>query len=705
MPRRLATAFPAFTPARALRASLLLVWLNYLATARWASQPGSLHGGKQWFFMAALVVATGLALVFRAGSPVDLGRESRVALVAGVLFLAGTFLCWFPPSTWSQIPFHDDWAPRYQSTVDQAARFLRGAGGGWQWSFLGGYHVSSDFTQSLGALAVIPIALFGDRAGFHVLHLLMFLAVPALVYADLSLDRRRDRAASDEVGTIARLAAAIACVVTAGYSFSFIKSGDTNAMGGVLGLAGALVGSHAARAGRSWGPIVLVLALVAAAYSHFAFLMYAALYLLLDAACARDLASARRAAIALGAAFVASLPLTWESWRYPSYFTFNNVSLEDAPPIALASTLRQFYYNVEILFLPGRWFNDYGGLTAVFTPVYLFVLLKGEGRARFHAAAALMTTLLVRFNVPQFGFAFIRPLYLYPIFAGPVLAWFVVRHSTRRTVAIALVALVALYVDIAFLRVPHVESLRAFNPGLVDRIAALDGHLVLIENSFHPNMSADPRIRTQPTPFTAHFEALLPDATGRAFFAGMWDGWQWCPARRNLLANGSLGGRPIDTVPIEDLVRVLRRWGVRHLLVWSDRSTQALSRAPAFRLLWTQPPWRHFELIDADTRSAVAPGGTASLRRAGPLAGEVDLAGIAAGDTIVVRTNFHPSWDVLDGTERLSTFEQEGQLAFRAARPGSYTVALVYPRRPQLLAAAAAAVIIGIIAAGRVRVS
>jgi hypothetical protein len=45
----------------ALWGSLLMVWLNFLLTARWAHIPGSLHGPKRPWFLAALTITTTLA--------------------------------------------------------------------------------------------------------------------------------------------------------------------------------------------------------------------------------------------------------------------------------------------------------------------------------------------------------------------------------------------------------------------------------------------------------------------------------------------------------------------------------------------------------------------------------------------------------------------------------------------------------------------
>jgi hypothetical protein len=64
---------------------------------------------------------------------------------------------------------------------------------------------------------------------------------------------------------------------------------------------------------------------------------------------------------------------------------------------------------------------------------------------------------------------------------------------------------------------------------LIDRLAGLDGHRVLLENSPHRDLDADPLRRTERTPFGIHFEALLPAATGRLYYGQPWDAWHWTP--------------------------------------------------------------------------------------------------------------------------------------------------------------------------------
>ena len=170
----------------ALLLSLALAWLNLLSTARWASVPGALNGPRYPYYLAALVAVSLLAWKARPGR-LHLYSASRLACVAGVAWLLFAFFTWFPPSSWTLIPFLDDWPPRFESTRSGARLLSEGLFTGWQWGFLGGYPVSTDVTQDLSVWAAIPMWVLGNEVGFHATHLVLFLAVPLLVWVDLRM--------------------------------------------------------------------------------------------------------------------------------------------------------------------------------------------------------------------------------------------------------------------------------------------------------------------------------------------------------------------------------------------------------------------------------------------------------------------------------------------------------------------------------------
>lgn len=670
----------------ALSCSLSILWVNALTTRRWAAIEGSINGPKRPFFFAALVAASVAALlawharIRRQSSTSEMSLPAARALAAcGVGLLAACFLVWFPFHTWRQIPFLDDWPIRYQAAVDIAGLLKGGAFTGWEWRFLGGYHSSSDATQGLGTLTFLPMTVFGPALGFHLTHVALFALVPILLWRDLSLDADRDP-------RVTALAVGAVCLTTTGYSYFLIRSGDTNSLGGVVMTMTTLLGAHGARVRRRWGIWVLVLGLALTAYAHPGFFGYASLYLLLDALVARDRASLVRAGVAIVAGTIASLPLTWEIWRYPRLFQFNNIVYAPSVPLHLAETARSLYYNVELLFLPWRWFNDFAGLTFVLLPVIAAVAWLDRGRARFHAVAALLTVALTRLQTIQTGYLFLRPQHMLAVFLCPVLAMLMVRYARSVLLRWSLVAVVALYLQIWWQPVPHVNSVRDFNRELVDRVQAAPGALVLLENNPHRNMNADPGGKTERSIFGTHFEVMVAAETGRRLYSGGYsDGWQWNPWKGQVVAGGTFMGHALASTPHDAFVGELRRWGVSDLFVWSQSSRTYIDQDTRFSAVWTTNPWTQYRLNDADLRDVAVATGAGRLESLRPHGAQVDLTGVTAGEPVIVRTNFHPAWTAdLDG-RAVPLVDRDGQIAFAAPCAGNCRISLHFPAHRWLI--------------------
>jgi hypothetical protein len=668
-------------------ASLVLLWAQLLLTTRWAHIDGALHGPKRPFFIVALAAATIALLWPRSTRAADHASTAGAAapspdpvplltLLAGAAVLVAGFIVWFPPSTWTQVPYLDNWATRYRTTVDGIALLREGAATGWNWHFLGGYSTATDITQNLTALAFVPVAIAGPALGFHLLHAVLFLGIPALVFVDLQLAGERG---------VAGLATGLTALCVAGFSFLLLRSGDTNSLAGVLTSLAALVAAHAARHGRPWGPPLLFVAIAFVAWSHTGFVIYTLLFLLVDAALVRSWRSAALAVAAGAVAILAALPFTWELWRYPDRFLPNNVIFETGATIDWLGLARKVYYNVELLWLPGRVFNDFSGLTIVTLPILAWVAWRSRGRPRFYAVAAIAVEGLLRLNTPEFAYVFLRPIHLLSVFTPVALAAFLVHEVRSRWRIAAFVAMVGIYLQIWWHPVPHIAAVEQVEPALVERLRADRGGLVLLENTFHRDMDASPASVSAPTPFTVHFESLLPAATGRRFYAGMWDGWQWSPERERLLSGGAFRGRALALTPAADFLAELRRWGVRDVVVWSEPSRIYLDALPAVARTWSEGRWHGYRVVDADAREIVVASGRGELRDLTPLGGVVALHSVRAGEPVTVRTSWHPEWRAhVDGAP-LPLHEADGQIAFTAPRSGSYVVRLRYPARTWLL--------------------
>jgi hypothetical protein len=658
----------------ALFAALLLAWINFVTTGRWADLPGALHGWRLPWYALALTVATAAAVVGRRrlGEPVTIGTRWLVLfLVVGAGVLLAAWGSRLSPLVWNQIPFKDDWTELFQQTSNGVALLRRGVVVGWNWGLLGGQPTSVDIAQNLGIAGFVPMTLFGDRIGYHLLHAVMFVAIPLFLWWDLRGEPRETRL----------LGTGLSCFFAAAYSGPLGSSGDTNSLVGVCAVVLALAGSHAARQGRRWGGPVLALGLTVALYTHAAFAIYAGLFLLVEAAYFRDWRAVVRLALASATAAIASLPTHWESLRYPQFVSFNNTVYDPHTPTDWSNFVRLVYYNVEILALPHRWFNDYRSINNVWLPVIVAsAVLPGRSRASYYAWLAVLSQLLLRINTPEAGAMFERIQHVFPLLTGPALAGFILRCSGGRVLALALAASQALYVSMAFEPIRHVAQLRDWDPPFIDRVHAAGGALVLIEASPHRDMDRHPTRRTPTTPFDVHFEGLLPGLTGHRFYAQMIDGWGWSIWRGQVVAAGTFRAVPIAETPVAEFDAEMARWGVTHLFVWTDATRAYLAGSGRFVERWRGGRWSEFVRLAPDDRSVVVPVGSGALRNLDWLGADVELRDVRAGDAVVVRTNYYPAWTAFLGDRAVALHDSAGQLAFKAPSSGTYTVRLIYPR-------------------------
>jgi hypothetical protein len=276
---------------------------------------------------------------------------------------------------------------------------------------------------------------------------------------------------------------------------------------------------------------------------------------------------------------------------------------------------------------------------------------------------------------------------LQPIFTAIVVAVFIITRAANGWQAASALGLVALVVPFLAIRVPHETSVEHFVPAVVERLKALDGALVLVENNPHRDVDASLSGRSEPSLYGTHYEALLPAATGKRLYAGYWDGWQWTPFRGEMLAGGAWQGHQLAAVDRPAFVAEMQRWGIRHLLVWSPTAKTTIGSWAEFVTRWEDGPWRELELTGApvDIHSVVSDHGSGALLSTDPLGGVVRLSGVARGDRIVVRTHYHPAWQAFASTGAIATITVHGELGFLAPADGSYDVTLVYPARRWLI--------------------
>lgn len=681
-------------PKAAVAVSLLLAFVNFLTTSRWADEPGALHGWRQPWYALALLTVIVFAVFDRRwiGSPTRMGRTPATAFAiagAGVLLLS--LFSRLPVSSWDEIPFKDDWTPLYQQAVNGIGLLKRGVVVGWNWWLLGGYPSSTDIAQNFSTVAFLPMTLFGNQVGYHVLHAGLFLAVPLFVWLDLRTEDRETRI----------VATGLAGFFSAGYFGAIGGSGDTNSLVGVFCAGLAMLGGHTARRGGRWGGPVLLVGLTLALYTHTAFFVYAGIYLTIEAIYYRDRAAFGRLVVAAMIALIVSLPMYWESLRYPEYVSFNNTVYAPDAPTNWTRFARTVYYNIEILVLPHRWFNDYRSVANIWLAALIAAALTARGsRTGLYAWAAVVTQLLLRFNTPEAGAGFDRIQHMFPMLLAPALTGFVLRFAGTRRLACAMLVLLALFVQNPTAPILHVPDLRAWDPPVIDRIAASEG-TVLVEISPHRDMDRHPANRSQTTPFDVHFEGLLPTLAGQRFYSQSIDGWVWSIWRGQVVGAATFRGQPIEETNHETFADEMTKWGVRHLFVWTDETRRYLAADPRFTERWRHGRWSHFERSRADIRSVVTTVGTGDLRNLDALGADVALTEVTAGDVVVLRANYYPAWRASANGREVPLVSREGQLAFSAPQSGTYIVRLNYPRYRALNLIAAVTFVLGLVVLAR----
>ena len=154
--------------------------------------------------------------------------------------------------------------------------------------------------------------------------------------------------------------------------------------------------------------------------------------------------------------------------------------------------------------LPQRWFNDYRSINNVWLPVLVSSApcCRDARAPSFYAWPAVIAQALLRMNTPEAGAMFERIQHVLPLLTAPALAGFVRAAPGRADGLAACLPSLALYVQTVFAPIRHVPDLRAWDPPFIDRVAAADGNMILVEVSPHRDMDSHPTRRSRRRPLT-----------------------------------------------------------------------------------------------------------------------------------------------------------------------------------------------------------
>jgi hypothetical protein len=125
----------------------------------------------------------------------------------------------------------------------------------------------------------------------------------------------------------------------------------------------------------------------------------------------------------------------------------------------------------------------------------------------------------------------------------------------------------------------------------------------------------------------------------------------------------------------------LTKWGVVYLVVWSDCSKKYFSSFnELFDVYWQDNAWSIFRYTRADGRSVTMNTGEGWIAEESYFSKKIELRNVVKGETIVVRSNYFPTWKAFVDGVVIPTSNIGGQLGLTAPRDGSYSITLQFPK-------------------------
>jgi len=598
-----------------------------------------------------------------------------------LLILFVFFLKKFPPTEYGSLIFQDDFTSLYAASLRTLRMFREGALFGWDNRLLGGYYTISDLNFNLGLFTWPFYLLFGAPVGYHLFIATLFFGFPFLVY-------QAARLLDGDQGV-----AGVAFWISSFFAISFFRNilfwGNLDNLLGIdlfLLVLTALKKSEQSPKAFFW----LSLLLTSLAYAHLAYFCYA----LVVVGCVFVTPSRRKHlfyfCLVGVVVLLATLPYTIHFFAHPHSFELDAKHYH-AARMTFQEGSAQSFQKISWLTRGRRWLTagyegshggNYGAAAVLLFP---FLLLTSWMHRR--SRVGILGIFLILCTLPLktgFALALKRSYFLLPILLSLSLAQGIKTFFARRHVAVCVVvpALLLGTVGLPALNViPHVRTLASFFPDLYRRLSSLDGHTIFLETqALWIETDRLERGERFPGPHV-HMEMLLALETGKRYLAHGKDGYPFSVYRQNCLMSGIWAGKFLNEYSVKEVNAFLKKWGVRYLAVWSDRSRRFFSAHPDFyEEVWKNDPWSLFRFKGADSRSVVVPSGEGGIAEESYTQMVVRLKNVRRGEEAIVRMNYFPGFRLFCDGGSLPFYPHDGQVAFQIPREGEITVFIRYPR-------------------------
>ena len=246
---------------------------------------------------------------------------------------------------------------------------------------------------------------------------------------------------------------------------------------------------------------------------------------------------------------------------------------------------------------------------------------------------------------------------------------------------------------------PRLENLEHYSPSFVRKIRGLGGNLVLFEAQGGWNYATETKLRRQSEKWSddIHFVGVVALETGKNLFSTTIDGFHPSTFRSNAVSIGTYKGRFLSEYAPQEIDALLRKWGIKYLVVWSNEARNYFGRQGSlYKRIWNidtgelqragfEPVrWEVCEFLDADPRSVVVAPGSGEIETKDYFTKTLRLQGVKTGERVIVRMYYFPSWKASWEGHAVGLFNEEGQLALRSPADGNMIIRLYFPKNTLL---------------------
>ena len=622
-------------------------------------------------------------------------RKKKVNLILILILTTALFFKMFPLGNLNDHIFQDDYGVFVYKTRLDLECLKEGYLYGWDGNFFGGY--PSFLNLRSIAFLFLPLRLFlPEEAAFHLLILGNFLAFPFLVY----LAARRLWGEEKEALFAAWCAVGLLC----GYRANILGYGMIPSFISVNLFLLSFILFTGLLKGQRLAGFFLVLVLSLSLFVHFGhfvhtLLFLGSIYIFLRLIGNKVEGLTWRKGLLIFVAFLFMVsPFLTLLIRFQGYL----VTTRYWAPLPggfsnLLGYLKNTLWNARPR-LPFWTYEPFGFKLRRILPVAVLLLPVAFYNLKFRKEKAFLPTLLLFVLIFFTLLSFLPPIELLMdrlnFLAPAILAlfmgsWLYQAHKRKAYFVhfLVIVLLVLLFIILFMGTEPieHIRNLPDFNPNLVEKIKDLNGHMVLFENCAggSPMWNRSRNFDRAPKPHV-HVVSYAQRYSQKRFLAHPgFDPHPYHKIRDVYIVNGTYLGKSLEEFPQSKFNALLKKWGVKYLVVWSDTASDYFSEQPqAFKKIYDDGEFCIYQFLPADPRSVAAESGQGEILKEDHFNIWLGLRGLKAGERVILRYNYFPLWRAFWQKEgkrqEIELVAYDGQISFISPAAGDYTVHLVF---------------------------